>query len=91
MSDLLAATAELIGIPSLSHDEGALADLVEERLRACAWLDVTRLGDNVVARTTLGRAQRLVLAGHLDTVPPNHNDCSPSSRETSCGVSAPRT
>ena len=72
-TDLLAATAELVGIPSLSHAEGALADLVEERLRACDWLDVTRLGDNVVARTTLGHPQRLVLAGHLDTVPPNHN------------------
>jgi len=73
VTDLLAATAELVGIPSLSHAEGALADLVEERLRACDWLDVTRLGDNVVARTTLGHPQRLVLAGHLDTVPPNHN------------------
>jgi succinyl-diaminopimelate desuccinylase len=73
VTDLLAATAVLVGIPSLSHAEGALADLVEERLRACDWLDVTRLDDNVVARTMLGRPQRLVLAGHLDTVPPNHN------------------
>src|ERR1700722_19999338 len=72
-TDLLAATAELVGIPSLSHAEGALADLVEERLRGCDWLDVTRLGDNVGGRTTLRHPQRLVLAGHLDTVPPNHN------------------
>ena len=74
MSDLLEATAELIGIPSLSHAEHALADLVEERLSGCAWLEVTRLGDNVVARTAFDRPQRLVLAGHLDTVPPNHNE-----------------
>ena len=73
-TDLLTATAELVGIPSLSHAEGALADLVEERLRGCDWLDVTRLGDNVVARTTLGHPQRLVLAGHLDTVRPNDNE-----------------
>jgi succinyl-diaminopimelate desuccinylase len=69
VTDLLAATAELVAIPSLSHDEGALADLVEERLRPCDWLSVERLDHNVVARTTLGRPQRLVLAGHLDTVP----------------------
>jgi succinyl-diaminopimelate desuccinylase len=73
VSDLLAATAELVGIPSSSHSEGVIADLVEARLRACAWLDVARVGDNVVARTNLGHTQRLVLAGHLDTVPPNQN------------------
>jgi succinyl-diaminopimelate desuccinylase len=73
MTDLLAATAELVGIPSLSHHEQAMAELVEDRLRACEWLEVERVGDNVVARTTLGHAQRLVMAGHLDTVPPNGN------------------
>jgi succinyl-diaminopimelate desuccinylase len=73
VTDLLTATAELMVIPSLSHDEGALADLVEERLRDCPWLETVRHGDNVVARTSAGRAQRLVLAGHLDTVPPNDN------------------
>jgi succinyl-diaminopimelate desuccinylase len=73
VTDLLAATAKLVGIPSLSHQERALADLVEEQLRGCAWLSVDRIGDNVVGRTTLGRPQRLVLAGHLDTVPPNEN------------------
>ena len=79
-----------MAIPSLSHDEGALADLVEERLRGCPWLDTVRLGDNVVARTYEGRAQRLVVAGHLDTVPPNNN-AAPGSTGTHCGVSARRT
>ena len=88
MSDLLAVTAELIGIPSLSHDEGPLADFVEERLRACDWLDVTRLGDNVVARTVLGRSRRLVLAGHLDTVPPNHNEEPKLEGDTLWGIGA---
>jgi succinyl-diaminopimelate desuccinylase len=63
----------MVDIPSISHDEQAMADFVEERLRTCDWLDVTRLGHNVIARTSLGHAQRLVLAGHLDTVPPNDN------------------
>jgi succinyl-diaminopimelate desuccinylase len=73
VTDLLAATADLIGIASLSHEEQALADLVEARLTACPWLSVQRVEDNVVARTSLGHNQRLLLAGHLDTVPPNHN------------------
>ena len=73
MSDLLAATAELVAVPSLSTEEGLIADHVEGLLRRHAWLDVVRVGDNVVARTDLGLADRVVLAGHLDTVPPNGN------------------
>ncbi|WNM25118.1 succinyl-diaminopimelate desuccinylase [Demequina capsici] len=59
----------LIDLPSVSGDEREIADQVEAALRACAHLEVTRLGNNVVARTTLGRAERVVVAGHLDTVP----------------------
>jgi succinyl-diaminopimelate desuccinylase len=73
-TDLLALTAELVDIPSVSHDEAALADWVQARLRAVPWLAVDRVGETVVARTALGRAQRVVLAGHLDTVPPNGNE-----------------
>ncbi|HEY1989333.1 MAG TPA: succinyl-diaminopimelate desuccinylase [Acidimicrobiales bacterium] len=69
-SDLLDLTASLVAIPSLSHHEGQLADAVEAALRLCPWLGVERVGDNVVGRTDLGRSRRLVLAGHLDTVPP---------------------
>jgi succinyl-diaminopimelate desuccinylase len=88
VSDLLAATAALVAIPSLSHDEGAMADLVEAQLRACDWLSVERLGHNVVARTTLGRAQRLVLAGHLDTVPANGNETARVEGDTLWGLGA---
>src|ERR1700722_15281261 len=88
MTDLLAATAELVGIPSLSHAEGAVADLGEERLRGCDWLAITRRGDNVVARTALNRPQRLVLAGHLDTVPPNDNEEPKFEGDTLWGIGA---
>ena len=73
MTDMLARTAELVAIASVSHEEEAIADHVVDRLAACPHLTIDRVGHNVVARTRLGRAQRLVVAGHLDTVPPNGN------------------
>lgn len=69
-TDLLALTAELVDTPSVSHHEAALADRVAVELEGRGWLEVVRVGDNVVARTDLGRPQRLVVAGHLDTVAP---------------------
>ncbi len=72
-ADLLALTAELIGIPSVSRAERRLADHTEAWCRGRPWLETHRIGDNVVARTTGGRPRRLLLAGHLDTVPPNGN------------------
>ncbi|MEU3569629.1 succinyl-diaminopimelate desuccinylase [Kitasatospora sp. NPDC036755] len=62
-------TARLVDFPSVSGDEQALADAVETALRGYPHLTVDRHGNNVVARTNLGRAERVVLAGHLDTVP----------------------
>ncbi|MFF2750147.1 succinyl-diaminopimelate desuccinylase [Kitasatospora sp. NPDC058048] len=64
-----ALTARLVDFPSVSGDEQALADAVEAALRGYPHLTVDRHGNNVVARTNLGRAERVVLAGHLDTVP----------------------
>jgi succinyl-diaminopimelate desuccinylase len=77
--DLLALTAELVDIPSESHHERAITDHLEQRLTGVPWLQVERVGDNVVARTTLGRDLRVVLAGHTDTVPANAN--LPSRRD----------
>ena len=62
-------TAQLVDIPSVSRAERDIADAVEHALRALPHLAVSRDGDAVVARTELGRAERVVLAGHLDTVP----------------------
>jgi succinyl-diaminopimelate desuccinylase len=74
VTDLLALTEQLCAIPSVSGEECALADLVEAQLRERAvGLDITRVGENVVARTQRGAATRIVLGGHLDTVPANDN------------------
>ena len=73
MTDLLDLCAELVEIPSVSHHEQAITDHLEAALRAVPWLVVDRVGDNLVARTELGRPVRLALAGHTDTVPANGN------------------
>jgi succinyl-diaminopimelate desuccinylase len=72
-SDLLALTAQLVDIPSVSHDEEAITDWLEGELRAVPWLEVTRVDRNLVARTNLDLGMRLILAGHTDTVPVNEN------------------
>ena len=71
--DLFALTAALVDIPSVSHQEQAITDVLEVELRTLAHLEVTRIGDNLIARTDLGRPQRIVLGGHTDTVPPVGN------------------
>jgi succinyl-diaminopimelate desuccinylase len=72
-SDVAALTAALCDIPSVSGTERAIADAVEAVLRPLSHLEVLRDGDAVVARTQLGRSRRVVLAGHLDTVPVAQN------------------
>jgi succinyl-diaminopimelate desuccinylase len=72
--------AALVDVPSVSGTEGPLADAVERALREQApHLELLRSGDAVLARTNLGRERRVLLAGHLDTVPiadnvPSHRD-----------------
>ena len=85
--DLLAATAGLVAIPSVSHDEAVIAATVEKALAApCPLAEGRAVGENVVARTDRGRTQRLVLAGHLDTVPPNDNAQARLEGDTLWGV-----
>ncbi|MFE6973535.1 succinyl-diaminopimelate desuccinylase [Streptomyces sp. NPDC057682] len=64
-----ALTARLVDFPSVSGGEKDLADAIEAALRPLGHLTVDRHGNNIVARTDLGRAERVVLAGHIDTVP----------------------
>ncbi|KQY43039.1 succinyl-diaminopimelate desuccinylase [Cellulomonas sp. Root137] len=68
-TDLLSLTRALCDLPSVSGDERAIADAVEGALTRYAHLEVLRDGDAVVARTHTGRPSRVVIAGHLDTVP----------------------
>ncbi|HEX5496517.1 MAG TPA: succinyl-diaminopimelate desuccinylase [Mycobacteriales bacterium] len=87
--DAAALTAALVDVPSVSGDEARLAGLVEDALRRLGHLRVSRHGDTVLARTDLGRARRVLLAGHLDTVPTAGN--VPSRRDgdliRGCGTS----
>ena len=62
-------TADLLDIFSVSGEEARLADVVQVALESIGGLEITRDGDSLIARTNLGRGQRIVLAGHLDTVP----------------------
>jgi len=68
-ADAAALTAGLVDIPSVSGEEAPLADAIETALRALPHLAVRRDRNSIVARTGLGRPQRVVLAGHIDTVP----------------------
>ena len=72
-ADVVTLTQQLVDIESVSHDEQEIADAVETALLALPHLTVTRRGHTVVARTDLGRGERVVIAGHLDTVPLNDN------------------
>ena len=72
-ADAVTLTRQLVDIESVSGNEQAIADAVEQALRGLGHLKVLRRGHTVVARTDLGRAERVVIAGHLDTVPENDN------------------
>lgn len=79
LSDPAELTAALVDIASVSGTEGPIADAVEASLRGLRRYQVERVGNSVLARTDLGRPTRVLLAGHLDTVPIADN--VPSRRE----------
>ena len=72
-TDAVALTETLVDIESVSLNERPLADAIEAALRGLDHLEVTRIGNSLVARTNLGRGERVVIAGHIDTVPLNDN------------------
>jgi succinyl-diaminopimelate desuccinylase len=78
-SDSAELTASLVDMESVSGGEAPLAAAVERALRSVPHLSVHREGNTVVARTSLGRPRRVIVAGHIDTVPvagnlPSHRD-----------------
>lgn len=68
-ADLVTLLRAIVDVESVSGNERELADLVEAAVRPYEHLTVTRDGDTVIAMTNLGRPERVVIAGHLDTVP----------------------
>ena len=83
-ADAVTLTRHLVDIESVSQNEQAIADAVEQALASLPHLTVVRRGNTVVARTDLGRGERVVIAGHLDTVPVNDN--LPSRLDTATGL-----
>ncbi|CAN5491862.1 succinyl-diaminopimelate desuccinylase [soil metagenome] len=77
-------TRQLCDIESVSGDEAAITDAIAAALAPYGHLEVTRDADAIVARTTHGRGRRVVIAGHTDTVPLNHN--LPTRFETEDGI-----
>jgi succinyl-diaminopimelate desuccinylase len=66
-------TAALCDIESVSGNEKTLATAIEAALAVAPHLEIIRDADAIIARTNLGRAQRVIVAGHIDTVPVNSN------------------
>ncbi len=66
-------TRAICDIESVSGNERVLADAVDDAVSGLSHLEVTRSGDAIVACTNLGRQRRVLIAGHLDTVPLNNN------------------
>ena len=86
-TDLLALTATLVDIASVSHHEQEIVSWIEGELRSVPWLETVRVGDNLVARTSLGRRYRVILGGHTDTVPVSgDNGYATSNGSTVWGV-----
>jgi len=66
-------TAQLVDIESVSGTEQPLADAIAAALAQLPHLVLHRDGNAIVARTQFGHAERIVLAGHIDTVPVHSN------------------
>ena len=83
LADLLAT---LVDIPSVTGDEKAIADFVNDRLARAGKGEVLRSGNGLVWRGPQRGRPLLVLAGHLDTVPPAGNATSRREGDKLFGV-----
>ena len=72
-SDIVDLTAALVDIESVSGNEKSITDAIEAALAPLPWLELWRHRHTLVARTSFGREERVVVAGHVDTVPGNDN------------------
>ncbi len=72
-ADIVDLTAALVDIESVSGDEQRITDAIEQALAPVPWLELWRHQNSLVARTSLRRSERVVIAGHVDTVPVNRN------------------
>ena len=86
LTDLFKLTHELVCIPSESFQEKEIVDFVAQKLSEAPWLDVTRIGDNIVAKTGHTKGMRLLLGGHTDTVPAQGNDQIRLSEDSIWGI-----
>ncbi len=85
---LIGLTTELMEIQSVSRNESEIAGFVEDRLKRSTWLSVSRFGDTVVATSHGSKTKRILLAGHLDTVPPSDGQSIRKEGERLFGLGA---
>jgi len=80
-------TAQLVDVQSVSGTEEPLADAIAEALESLSHLAVHRDGNAIIARTAFDLPERVVLAGHIDTVPVAGNlpSCEDSGMLYGCG------
>ena len=71
--DIVELTRAICDIESVSGNEKELADAIESALAKYSHLEIIRDGDAIVARTNFGHPTRVVIAGHIDTVPVANN------------------
>ena len=88
MNNLLEVTADLVNRPSVSFNEAEFVDWLQSELLTLDHLETTRIGDNLIARTNLGRSERVIFAGHTDTVVPIGNQTARIEGDTVWGVGA---
>ncbi len=81
-------TSTLVAIPSVSFEEEAIVDFLHSRLESVPWLETSRIGNNLIAKTNIGKDSRLLLGGHTDTVPPNRNSEPRLEGDTLWGLGA---